>query len=43
MTTEDAFTDRLSDYLDGEDLSARDRAEIEAHLGACSALSGDAG
>jgi tetratricopeptide (TPR) repeat protein len=37
MTTEDAFTDRLSDYLDGEDLSARDRADIEAHLGTCSA------
>jgi tetratricopeptide (TPR) repeat protein len=36
MTTEDAFTDRLSDYLDGEDLSARDRADIEDHLGTCS-------
>ena len=36
MTTEDAFTDRLSDYLDGEDLSARDRAEIDAHLETCS-------
>ena len=35
MTTEDAFTDRLSDYLDGEDLSARDRAEIDAHLETC--------
>ena len=36
MITEDAFTDRLSDYLDGEDLSARDRAEIDAHLKTCS-------
>jgi anti-sigma factor RsiW len=36
MITEDAFTDRLSDYLDGEDLSARDRAEIDAHLETCS-------
>ena len=35
MTTEDAFTDRLTDYLDGEDLSARDRAEIDAHLETC--------
>ncbi len=35
MTTEDAFTNRLSDYLDGEDLSARDRAEIDAHLETC--------
>jgi hypothetical protein len=31
----DAFTDRLSDYLDGEDLSAAERAEIEAHLATC--------
>ena len=31
----DAFTDRLSDYLDGEDLSASERAEIEAHLATC--------
>jgi anti-sigma factor RsiW len=36
MITEDAFTDRLSEYLDGEDLSARDRAEIDAHLETCS-------
>ena len=36
MITEDAYTDRLSDYLDGEDLSARDRAEIDAHLETCS-------
>jgi anti-sigma factor RsiW len=36
MTTEDAFTDRLSDYLDGDDLSAHDRAEIDAHLETCS-------
>ncbi len=36
MATEDAFTDRLSDYLDGEDLSADERAEIDAHLETCS-------
>jgi hypothetical protein len=35
MTTQDAFTDRLSDYLDNEDLSAAERATIEAHVGEC--------
>ena len=34
MTTQDAFTDRLSEYLDGE-LAPRDRAEMERHLEAC--------
>lgn len=34
---DDAFTDRLSDYLDGEDLDAAERGEIEAHLAACAA------
>jgi anti-sigma factor RsiW len=37
MATEDLFTDRLSDYLDGEELSATDRAAIEAHLATCDA------
>jgi len=37
MGTEDLFTDRLSDYLDGEDLSAADRSAIEAHLATCRA------
>ena len=31
----DAFTSRLSDYLDDEDLSHADRAEIEQHLRGC--------
>ena len=31
MTAHDAIIDRLSDYLD-EDLEARSRAEVEAHL-----------
>jgi putative zinc finger protein len=35
MGTEDAFTDRLSDYLDGEEMGAAERAAIEAHLAAC--------
>jgi anti-sigma factor RsiW len=35
MTTDD-FTDRLSEYLDGE-LSAAERGEIEAHLLSCAA------
>jgi hypothetical protein len=35
MGTEDAFTDRLSDYLDDEDVSAAERAAIEAHLATC--------
>lgn len=30
----DAYTDRLSDYLDGE-LGARDRADLEHHLDEC--------
>jgi hypothetical protein len=34
---EDAFTSRLSDYLDDEDLGARERAEVEAHLRSCDA------
>ena len=34
---EDAFTDRLSEYLDDEDLRALERREIEAHLGSCAA------
>jgi hypothetical protein len=35
MSTHDAFTNRLSDYLDDEDMSADDRADIENHLAAC--------
>jgi anti-sigma factor RsiW len=31
----DRFTDRLSDYLDDEDLSPSERREIEAHLASC--------
>src|SRR5688500_2137935 len=31
----DAFTSRLSDYLDDEDLSPAERAEIEGHLRGC--------
>jgi Putative zinc-finger len=31
----DQWTDRLSEYLDGE-LSPKERAELEAHLGSCS-------
>jgi tetratricopeptide (TPR) repeat protein len=37
MDTEDAFTSRLSDYLDGEDLSASEHAAIDAHLATCRA------
>jgi anti-sigma factor RsiW len=37
MATEDLFTDRLSDYLDGEELSAPERAAIEEHLATCGA------
>jgi hypothetical protein len=33
----DAFTSRLSDYLDGEDLPSAERAAIEAHLASCPA------
>jgi anti-sigma factor RsiW len=35
MDTKDAFVDRLSDYLDAEDLDASERAAIEAHLASC--------
>jgi len=35
MSTDDDFTGRLSDYLDGEDMTADDRADIETHLSAC--------
>jgi tetratricopeptide (TPR) repeat protein len=35
MSTQDVFTDRLSEYLDNEDMRATDRAAIEAHLTAC--------
>jgi tetratricopeptide (TPR) repeat protein len=35
MSTHDAFTDLLSEYLDGEDLSSNERARIEAHLAVC--------
>lgn len=31
----DSFTDRLSDYLDAEDMSAAERASIDAHLATC--------
>jgi anti-sigma factor RsiW len=34
---DDAFTDRLSDYLDDEDLDAAERREIEAHVAVCAA------
>lgn len=36
----DAYTDRLSDYLDGEDLAPRERAEIERHVAACAECRG---
>ena len=32
----DLYTNRLSDYLDGEDLTPSERSDIEAHLAACS-------
>ena len=35
MATDDPFSDRLSDYLDGEDLSPTERTEIQAHLATC--------
>jgi tetratricopeptide (TPR) repeat protein len=35
MSTQDVFTDRLSEYLDNEDMSAGDRSAIEAHLTTC--------
>jgi anti-sigma factor RsiW len=35
MDTNDPFVERLSDYLDDEDLDASERATIEAHLASC--------
>ncbi|HEX2457142.1 MAG TPA: zf-HC2 domain-containing protein [Vicinamibacterales bacterium] len=35
MATHDAFTDRLSDYLDDEDLGDAERREIASHLETC--------
>ena len=35
MASHDAFTDRLSDYLDDEDLGERERLEIAAHVEGC--------
>jgi hypothetical protein len=35
MTSHDAIIDRLSDYLDGEELARADRDAIEAHLATC--------
>ncbi len=32
----DLYTNRLSDYLDGEELTPSERSDIEAHLAACS-------
>ena len=32
----DLYTNRMSDYLDGEDLTPSERSDIEAHLAACS-------
>ena len=34
---QDRYTDRLSDYIDDEELDPRERAEIEAHLQGCGA------
>jgi anti-sigma factor RsiW len=34
---QDAYTDRLSDYLDDEDLSANERNRLTAHLAVCGA------
>jgi hypothetical protein len=34
MDTHDEYTDRLSEYIDG-DLAARERARLESHLEAC--------
>lgn len=36
MTTHDGFTERLSDYLDGE-LDAAERVSVEQHVAACDA------
>jgi hypothetical protein len=36
----DPFVDRLSDYLDGEDLGTSDRAAIESHLATCASCRG---
>ena len=33
---QDRYTDRLSDYIDDEELDPREREEIETHLKACS-------
>src|SRR5256885_2313633 len=38
MTMHEEWTDKLSDYLDGE-LSAEDRGAVEAHLRTCAACS----
>src|SRR5262245_45702156 len=35
MATHDAFTDRLSDYLDDEDPGEAERREIASHLRSC--------
>lgn len=35
ISSGDAFTDRLSDYLDNEDMSVEERARIEAHVSGC--------
>jgi anti-sigma factor RsiW len=35
LDAHDTFINRLSDYLDGDDLSASERAAIEAHLATC--------
>jgi anti-sigma factor RsiW len=37
MTSDDVFTDRLSDYLDDEELDRAERASIAAHVAACEA------
>lgn len=39
MTEHDSFTDRLSEFLDDEELGARERAEIAAHVERCAACS----
>jgi anti-sigma factor RsiW len=39
MTTHEAWTDRLSDYLDGE-LSTSERSEVDTHLRDCPACAG---